>query len=378
MPKRKVVLAVTNDLNSDQRVHKMCLTLMDLGFEPKLVGRIRKNSQVLNDRPYETYRMNLLGIEKGPLFYAFYNVSLFFHLLLNKYDVFVANDLDTLLASYLAAKIKNKAIVYDTHEYYCETPELVNRPFVQNIWRSIEKFIFPKLEHIITVNDSIAKVYQKQYGKELKVVRNVPYREVFQNNIEKSRAELGLPNDKNIIILQGAGININRGAEEAVEAMQYVANAILLIIGSGDVIDDLKLKVSTLALSNKVIFYDKMPYHEMIAFTRMSDLGLSLDKADNLNYQFSLPNKLFDYIHAGIPTLSSRLVELEKIISSYQVGLFIENHDPKHIAEKINTALNISANQKADLKKFFEKAQNELNWEKESEVVKEVYSNFIE
>jgi glycosyltransferase involved in cell wall biosynthesis len=377
MLKKRVVLAVTNDILSDQRVHKMSLTLLEMGFDICIVGRMKKDSLKLDFRPYNTFRFNLLGIEKGPLFYAFYNIRLFFFLIFNKFDVIVANDLDTLLASFLASKIKNIPLVYDSHEYFCETPELVNRPKVQNIWKKIERFIFPKLQDIITVNESIANAYQNIYNKNLKIVRNIPFKSAFEEVEIMDKNSLGIENDKKVIILQGAGININRGAEEALEAMQYVENAVLLIIGSGDVIEILKEKRVELNLENKVLILPKMPFKKLIAYTKMADLGLTLDKGDNLNYQYSLPNKLFDYIHAGIPVLSSKLIELERIINKYEIGFFIENHGLKHIASKISEILNLNSEEKAKIKQNLLKAQQELSWESESEVVRGVYDKFL-
>jgi glycosyltransferase involved in cell wall biosynthesis len=106
--------------------------------------------------------------------------------------------------------------------------------------------------------------------------------------------------------------------------------------------------------------------------TRQAHLGLSLDKSDNLNHRFGLPNKIFDYLHAGLPVLVSRLVELEKIVNRYQVGTFIENHEPQHIAKRIE---NVFEDQPAleMWKKNTERARNELNWENEGKIVLAIF-----
>jgi len=364
---KKVSLSVTNDLVTDNRVHKICTTLSEMGFEVTLVGRKLKNSLPL-ERSYRTVRMRLL-FTKGPLFYAEYNIRLFLYLLFRKADIHVANDLDTLLANYLASFFRNRKLVYDSHEYFTGVPEIINRPFVKACWERIEKWIFPKLKVVYTVNESIAKLYQDQYGKEIKVIRNVSKR-LDQKTI-KTREELGLPQDKNIIILQGAGINIDRGAEEAVQAMQYVDNSLFLIIGSGDVIEILKEMVTELNLNGKVSFLGKLPFNEMMQYTQVVDLGLTLDKDTNINYRYSLPNKVFDYIQAGIPVLTSNLVELANIVNLYGIGDIVESHEPRVIAKKMTEMLDGA--KKEIWKENLKVAAEELCWENESLKLKEIY-----
>jgi glycosyltransferase involved in cell wall biosynthesis len=336
-----------------------------------LVGR-KLNYSLPLQRDYKTCRMNLC-FTKGFLFYAEYNLRLFFFLLFKRADLILANDLDTLLPSYLVSRIKGSEIIYDSHEYFCYVPELESRPSVQKVWLKIEKYIFPKLNKIITVNDSIAERYFEEYGKKLLVIKNVPSRKVFDTVPFKSRAELNLPQDKKIILIQGSGININRGAEEAVDAMKFLPNDyLLLIIGGGDVIEVIKSKVNADNLSEKVRLLPKMSFNDLISYTRNADLGLTLDKPDSKNYLYSLPNKLFDYIHSGIPVLASKLPEIEKVFLKYPIGLFIENHNPQHIAEKIKEAC-INESEKLMWKENLKKAAQEYNWENESVKLEKFY-----
>lgn len=366
---KRLIASVTNDLVTDNRVHKICTTLSEMGFEVTLIGRKLKNSLPL-ERSYKTIRMKLL-FTKGALFYAEYNIRLYLLLLFRKTEVILSNDLDTLLASYLASSLKQSKLVYDSHEYFTGVPEIINRPFVKSTWESIEKWIFPKLKVIYTVNDSIANLYRNKYGKELKVIRNVSKKP--EQKETKTRAELGLPQNQNIIILQGSGINVDRGAEEAVQAMRYVDNALFLIIGSGDVIVTLKEMVTEMNISDKVRFLGKLPYDEMMQFTRNADLGITLDKDTNINYRYSLPNKVFDYIQAGIPVLASNLVEVANVIKTYNVGDIVESHEPKAIAQ-IMTEMLGDEDKRAVWKKNLKLAADELCWENESIKLKEIYS----
>jgi len=370
---KKVIISVINDLATDQRVDRTATTLVEIGFKVLMIGRKLKNSLPLKEKSYKTKRMILL-FNKGPFFYVEYNIRLFLFLLFHKSDLLVSNDLDTLLPNYLIHKIKKAKLVYDSHEYFTGVPELENKKIKKKIWKSIEKHIFPKLKVIITVNKSIADLYKEEYGKQPIVVRNIP----ISKNADKikTRNELGLPENKNIIILQGSGINIERGAEEAVLAMEYVNNSILYIIGDGDIIPALKVIVSKQNLSDKVKFLPKQTPEMLFNYTYHSDIGLTLDKDTNINYRFSLPNKLFDYIQAGIPVLASKLIEVQKIIEQYQIGETIDNHNPLHISNKINEIF--KNNGKLEFwKKNLIIAQQELCWENEKKVLIKAYEPFI-
>jgi glycosyltransferase involved in cell wall biosynthesis len=371
--KGHVIVSVTNDLVTDNRVSKVCDFLISEGYSLTLIGRKLKSSVPISDRKYKTKRFKLL-FTKGPLFYSEYNTRLFLYLLFHKATLLVSNDLDTLLANYLVSKFKSVKLVYDTHEYFTEVPELVENPTKQKIWLKLEKWIFPKLKNVCTVNDSIAKIYSDKYGVPVQVLRNVA--PTFEYVEKKSRSDLGLPSDKFILIIQGSGINKRRGAEEAVEAMNFIKNALLLIIGSGDVLDELKSKVEKQQWREKVLFLPKMPYAEMMQYTRNADLGLAIDHTDILNHKLALPNKLFDYIQAEIPVLATEIIEIEKIIKKYNIGYVL--HDGLtaiHIADKINQIRSKYSNQIDELKINLKKAKSIENWDVELEKLKEIYAN---
>jgi len=370
---KTIIVSVINDLVTDQRVQRTCSVLKEHGFEVLLFGRELKNSASAAHLPYKTKRIKML-FTSGPLFYLFFNLRLYFFLLSSKADALFANDLDTLWANNKAAKIKNIPLIYDSHEIFCEVPELQKTPLKKRIWERLEKRIVPKLNNCITVNHSIAAYFNQKYGTKFSVVRNIP--DQPRNFVPKSKQELGIPTNEKIIIFQGAGINIDRGAEELVKAMEFT-NAQLFIIGGGDVFPILKKLVSQLNLGHKIFIKDKMPKTDLIHYTFNADLGVSIDKDTNLNYHFSLPNKIFDYIQAGLPVLSSNLPEIKSLISRYNIGSTIENHEPKHIAERLNYMLN--APEYTTWKENTKKASIENSWENEkkhlSEILEALFKN---
>ena len=367
---KKAIVSVTNDLYTDQRVHKVCLFLENQGYSVLLVGRNRKNSMPLSERTYRTKRLNLI-FDKGAKFYAEYSIRLFFFLLFKRVDILVSNDLDTLLPNYATSKFKPLSkLVYDSHEYFTEVPELIHREKIKQIWEGIEAWIFPKLKNVYTVNNSIAKLYTEKYKKEVKVVRNIPA--TWKPENIKTKKELGIPENKKIIIIQGAGINIDRGAEEAIEAMKLIKNAVLLIVGDGDVITQLKKQVLDSKMDEKVVFFDKMPYLDMMQYTFHADLGLTLDKPTNINYRFSLPNKVFDYMHAGTPILATDLIEISTILQKYKIGKTITDLAPENLASSIQTLLE-NEELLGELKANCLKAKEIENWENETIILKEIY-----
>lgn len=365
----RAIVSVINDLVTDQRVNKSCLALQKAGYEVLLVGRKQRKSPPMDERPYASHRMKLL-FEKGPLFYAEYNIRLFFFLLFHRANLLLSNDLDTILPTYFISRLKGSRMVFDSHEYFTETPELVGRPKVQKVWKKIEGFVVPKLPEMITVCDSIADLFREKYGVKCHVIRNIPPRKALPPKGDK--LALGLPTDKHLLILQGSGINIQRGAEELVQSMQFLDDCFLMIIGGGDVLPILKQMVEKLNITDRVHFFPRMPYQQMMAYTQLAELGFCLDKNTNLNYRFSLPNKLFDFIQAGVPIVASHLTEIEKIIRKYDIGIFIGNHEPETIASTIREALSDGERRKR-WQQNLAIAAAELCWENEEKKLLPIY-----
>jgi len=366
---QRIIVSVTNDLVTDQRVKKVCDTLISEGFDVLLIGRKLPQSLPIN-RDYKTYRMRLI-FRKSFFFYAEYNIRLFLKLLFTPKDILLSNDLDTLLPNYLIAKLFNKKLVYDSHELFTEVPELIHRPLVQKVWLRIEAYIFPKLKNIITVNQVIADIYSQKYLVPVHVIRNISQQlPAFVPDHELAQKVKG---NRKMLILQGSGINKDRGAEEAVTMMQYLENILLVIVGGGDVFEDLKVIIKDLNMQDKVLIVGKLPYNNLLKYTQIADLGLSLDKGTNLNYEYSLPNKVFDYIQCRIPLLVSNRQVVAKLVRDNDIGFVFEKHDPKEMAEIVKA---IFADEKR-LKRWennLKKVSEKYSWENESKKLKKIYS----
>ncbi len=365
---KKIIISVISDLVTDQRVQKVCNTLHTAGYEILLIGRKSSRNFSLKQLPFKTIRF-FNPFSRGPMMYFIFNCQLFFYLLFMKTDILWANDLDTLFPNYLISIIKRSRLIYDSHEYFTES---VYKKTSKKIWERLEKILFPRLKNVITVNNSIKHVYENKYNVPVTVIRNVPYKYIAQN----TAAATFLPADKKVLLIQGMGINENRGAEEAVSMMRFLPEDFnLYFIGNGTILPRLKKMVHDCNLETKVTFIDALAYHQMMAYTRQCFLGLIFEKIDvSDEHLYSLPNKFFDYIHAGVPVLSSRATEIKSIITKYKIGDFIDSFDPEEIAKKI---IFISEDKTSyDLwKRNTTKASEELNWEKEEEILIDFMKN---
>lgn len=361
--KKKVILSVTNDLVIDQRVHRAASSLVEAGFSVCVVGRRLPESLALDRRPYQTHRMRLI-FRQGKLFYVEFAFRLFWFLLLRKVDILHANDLDTLLPNFLVSRIRRKRLVYDSHEYFTEVPELVNRPGTQKVWLKLEQWIFPKLRYAMTVNTSIAEIYADKYKVSVGVVRNVPLAKPFPSPQEKIPKRL---------IYQGA-LNLGRGIEKMIEAMRDLQEYHLEIFGKGDEEEMLKRWAAECEVLDRVSFKGAVPFGVLASHTQQAVLGFSLEEAMGENYRLALPNKIFDYIQAGVPSLVSDLPEIRRIVAGYGVGEVLPDAERTGaiIAQKVRAI----CDQPENWQKYFsqcQKAAAELVWENEREKLLSFY-----
>ena len=363
---KRVIIVVTNDLQTDQRVHKVALSLQKTGFEPCLLGVLRPKSLPIQ-REYRVRRL-FLFFQSSFLFYAEYNIRLFFLLLFSRFDIVLSNDIDTLPASFFAAKIRRKAIVFDAHELFPEVPELVGRPFVKKVWESIESLILPHIQYAYTVCQPIADIYRNKFKINMRVVRNAPMKSSMPVLTKKPYDFDG----KKMILYQGA-VNVGRGIEWVIDAMPYLDNVVYCIAGTGDIYDEIKFKIDTMGLNDRVILLGRIPFEELYKYTFSADLGLCLLENRGLNYYYSLPNRVFDFALANVPILATDFPEIRNVVEKYKLGVLVSNYSPQFLAQEIVKILdNSTAFTGKD--NIFAFVKDELCWENEERTLQDVFS----
>jgi len=367
---KKILLAVTHDLITDYRVHRTATTLQAMGFDVTLVGSIFRDKSELK-RPYRIHRLEMF-FRNGRFFYFEYNIRLFLFALKGGYDVFVANGLGTLPGIALATFLKRKSYIYDSYDLFTESAELIGKPVARWFWRLTERSLIRKARHVYTNSESIAAFLGSKYKINAGLVRNTPE---FQS-IKNFPPEYRLVHEGHKVLIYQGAVNKGRGHELMINAMKYLPEAMLFIVGEGDEEKELEKLVLKTSLYNRVIFYGRVPFEELKFLTMQADLGLSAEEDICLNYRYSLPNKLFDYIHAGIPVLVSGMPEMEKIVTGRQIGKIIANRSPEILAAQIRKMLLDDESVKQWRTNAIATAK-EFNWCKEKKMIVGIYNEFL-
>ena len=361
----KIAVLVSNDLSFDQRVKKTCAVLEDAGHEIFLVGRELENS-VSYEGPGTATRLQLKNT-RGGKFYAELQMALIKWLKGADVDAIWSNDLDTLYPAVKVGRKRGLPVVYDSHEFFTEAAGLTNAPIKRWVWLMLERMTVPHLGQMITVNNSIASSYKNRYGIEVDVLRNMPVlSDIPQVEHRKPFEKYGVPIDMPIMLMQGAFMDRDRGAKDAVDALEEITEARLVLVGAGIEWEESCLRVDDPRWKGRLHCIPRLPYEELKKLTASADLGLSLDKALHTNYQLSLPNKLFDFIHVGLPIVASPMVEVKKIVEQYGVGEVADSVCTSSIAKAVRKVLEMP---KDYWKENCLNARENLHWGADAHVI---------
>ncbi len=360
----RILCTVTNDLTYDQRMIRICTSLAGAGYEVWLVGRKRASSRPLKEEPFRQKRLPCF-FEKGKLFYLEYNLRLFFFLLATPFDVVCAVDLDTILPGFLVSRLKGKPCVYDAHEYFTEVPEVARRPAVKRIWEGVARLTVPRLKYAYTVGKGLAGLLEERYGAPFSVIRNVP-------RLSGRPAKAAEPVSGRPAILYQGVLNEGRGLEFVIGAMHEIEGAELWLAGEGDLSENLREQVRRQRLDGKVRFLGYLSPAELHALTPQAHIGLNLLENKGLSYYYSLANKAFDYIQAGVPSLNMAFPEYLALQQEYGVFVLLKELSPTAISTAVNTLLEDERlyNQIRD---NCLRAGMVLNWEKEEQLLLDFY-----
>ena len=355
----KIFFTVTTDLTYDQRMIRISTSLANAGYKVVLVGCKRKSSLPLIAQPFQQKRLRCF-FEKGKLFYAEYNTRLFFFLLLKKMDVICAIDLDTILPCYFISVIKRIRRVYDAHELFCEMKEIVTRRSIYNLWKKIERYTVPKFQLGYTVNQPIAEEFKKMYGVQYWVIRNISVLRPIEYLVKTEK----------FILYQGA-VNEGRSFETIIPAMKTV-NCKLIICGDGNFMPQARKLVRENNVEDRVVFKGKITPMELRQITLQSYIGLTLFENTGLSNYYSLANRFFDYLHAGIPQLCVDYPVYHEINAQLPVAVLVKDISSKNLSEQMNNLLHNKVLYD-ELSNNCKQARQKYNWQEEEKVLISFY-----
>lgn len=338
-----IIFTVTNDLTYDQRMQRICSSLAAAGYEVTLVGREMPNSKPLDNQSFNQIRLPLRHA-KGKLFYWEYNRKLFHYLEARALAsggqplAIGAIDLDTIVPCYLVSKKYRLPRVYDAHELFTELTEVKRRPLISAIWKWVEKRMVPAFPNGYTVNQFIADEFERRYGVQYAVIRNLPRP---ATNVPPPVSETALPHLPARFFLYQGAINEGRAFDTLIPAMKLVPIP-LVLAGSGNYMEQVKALIARHQVADKVLMTGMLKPAQLRQLTPKAFAGLTLFDPTGLNQYHSLANRYFDYVQAGIPQVCVGYPEYKVLQQQFEVAELIEQPTVPAIADAMNKLLNDS------------------------------------
>ncbi len=299
-------------------------------------------------------------------------------------DIYHAHDETALLACYIAAQVRRKPLIFDAHEFPLFQVPLSELSTGQRWFGRISAvllaMILPRCAGVITVSSPIAQEIHNRYRvPEVTLVRNMPsYRVVPKSG--RLRQYLGLSPNIRIVLYQG-GLQLDRGLDKLIRATRFLERGIVIVMmGKGDrvTLSKLEFLIASEGVADRVKIIPPVPYEELLNWTSSADIGLIVYSPDySLNVRWCLPNKLFEYLMAGLPVLSSQLDAVAEVIKTYDVGQVVSSLTPEDIGKAINTMLADTVGLSRMHHNALEEAHRDLCWEKEGQQLIHLYRNII-
>lgn len=349
---KRCIITVTNDGLSDRRMQRIGGHLDSLGWEVGIVGRIFEPNLLQGEGVHQI----LCRIRKGPRAYWEYHQKLVKHLFDREADLIIAVDYDTLPAAIKIASRQRAKVIFDSHEFFEEVPELEGKTFKKWIWRTIARKSIPKADLCWTVSSQIAEALEQRYSEKFEVVHNLP-----------TTYELTEPARENAIVYLGV-LNKGRGLPEAISAMRHI-DAQFWLLGEGDISEHLRHLVQELGLIDKVRFLGWISPEEIPGWLQRAKIGLNLLQASSKSYEMSLANKFFDYVQAGLPQVTMNFPTYRTLNEEFEVATLVNDLDESTLVNQIKQLFDEESWTAQHLQTL--EARSQWNWEVEKSKVTE-------
>ena len=288
-------------------------------------------------------------------------------------EVVLSHDLNTLPIAALAARRLQARLLYDSHEVFAELP--VHTRLARRRWLAVERLLLPRVDSMWMSSPGHAEVFAANHGVSAPpVIVNVPSLDPDPRTagVPDLHAELDLEPGLRIAIYIG-GIYPHRPLEGLVDAAGQLEDCAVVMMGPGlpSYIDELRRRADDLGVVDRVRVTPAVPIADVVRYAAAADVGVIPFLNTSLNNFHGLPNKVFEYIAAGIPVVASDFPQLQAVIDRYDVGRTFDPGRPGALGAAIGTVLG-DADGLARWRANAAAAAEELNWEVESRRLLEI------
>ena len=368
----RICMVAFSDLRFDYRIFREATSLHEAGHKITIIAAAFSNAPL---EGWDAFDTHLITVDRRqslrrlyPLFW--YKVGRILEGL--QVDAYHAHDLDALWPTFRASRRNSRPLVYDSHEFWIEQSSLVHRPVMRSMWSRLEKTLIPHVDYAITVSPSIARSLQERYPSlaSVTVLRNLPLYKPHEES-DLIRQMLGIASERPVVLYQGGFLTAN-GLHEQIRAAKNFKDAAFVLIGDGPCEAELKDLVRKKGLQHCVYFIDRVPFHQLHAYTCSADLGLCLIRGTGQSFYYSLPNKLFEYMMGGLPVLASNFPEMQHVVEKTGAGSVTDPEDIEAISEAVCALLSDSAGRRVRRAASL-RAARRFNWECESEALTGLY-----
>ena len=374
-PASDVIFALTGDVRRNSRALKQLRLLSGMGLRVRALSYGPSAAGFPLNVPNVTLEVLPRPSGTGPLFFCRVHRQMCRAAMQHTALVYHASDLYTLGAMARAASRHGAKLAFDSRELYTYVASTAGRPWVRLVWHLIQHRYVPRASAVFTVSKSIARRLARNYGvTDPILLHNVPPRQTVIRG-PSLRALSGAPDDAVILLHQGS-IQKDRGCWLLVEAMRQVQGAVLVFLGGGPLKSDLESYVERISLGRCVRFLDPVPPDELLPLTATADAGITLLEDTCLNHRYALPNKLFEYVVAGLPVIASDLPEISNVVRSYNIGCVV---NPSNSVDLVRALRHVtdSPKQRQIWASNTPNVLNEINWESAAERFTAAYRKLL-
>ncbi len=364
----KAVYFILNSFDTDSRARLEVETIRSMGIDVEIIATERGNSDNFMGCP-----IHRVAQRRWPKQYRFVQYNLTAAAIASRLnaDFFHAVDLDSLYAAHRAGSGTKGRLIYEARELYAELEALRGRPVVKAFWKELEKRLIRNADYVFTINESIAGELAARYDIDRPgVIRNVSSRGGSSSPVDLHE-EFEIPANHRIIIYQGV-LRRGQGLAYLLSLVRRIENVTLALFGEGPIRDELNRLAMEYEIMDRVRFAGAIPPDMLLNYTAGGDLGALLMEDTALNNRLALPQKLFQYLSAGIPQAVSPMPEIAGFVEKEKTGIVVPLNNPENAAASITTFLSDDESRN-EIRQNCRKSALANNWEIESEALKHIY-----